>query len=126
MLSVRDFKQSKNVKGLVEKMFEARQVAHNCHFKTKSYSEHKSLGNFYEGILEFADKFVETYQGQYGLLSDLNIQVKSVENFAEYLEECVIIFKASRDEIKDSHLQNIMDEIIALSYQTLYKLKYLK
>jgi hypothetical protein len=28
--------------------------------------------------------------------------------------------------MKDSHLQNIVDEILSLTYKTIYKLKYLK
>lgn len=126
MLSIQDFKQSKNVKTLVQKMFEARQVAHNCHLKTKSYAEHKALDGFYEGILDLTDKFVETYQGQYGLIGDCELQVKPVENCVGYLEDCTKMFKAARDGMKDSHLQNIMDEVVALTYQTIYKLKFLK
>jgi hypothetical protein len=36
------------------------------------------------------------------------------------------MFVLGRDSLKDPHLQNIMDEIIALTYRTIYKLKNLK
>lgn len=126
MLSMQEYKQSKSIKGLVQKIFEARQVTHTCHLKSKSFSEHKALGNFYEGILEFADEFVETYQGQYGILSDYEIQTQPVGNVVEYLEDCAKMFVLGRDAIKDPHLQNILDEIVALTYRTIYKLKNLK
>lgn len=126
MLSLQEYKQSKGAKGLVQKMFEARQVAHNCHLKTKSFAEHEALGGFYKEILEFTDEFVEIYQGQYGLLGDCNFTVESVANAAEYLEDCARLFAVGRDSLKDSHLQNIMDEVIALTYKTVYKLKFLK
>jgi hypothetical protein len=126
MLTLQEYKQSKSVKGLVQKMFEARQVAHNCHLKTKSFAEHEALGKFYNGLLEFVDDFVETYQGQYGLLEDCELKVEPVSDAAEYLEDCSKLFAVGRDSIKDSHLKNIMDEVIALTYKTIYKLKFLK
>ena len=69
MLSLKDYKNAKDIKNLVAKLFESRQVAHNVHLQTKSYAQHKALNGFYENILYFTDTFVETYQGQYGILS---------------------------------------------------------
>lgn len=107
-------------------MFEARQVAHNLHLKSKNFAEHKALDEFYNGLLERVDEFVETYQGQYGLLGDAEFKVEGVEDAAQYLEDCAKLFAVGRDSLKDSHLQNIMDEVVALTYRTLYKLKFLK
>lgn len=126
MISLQQYKQSKDVKVLVQKMFEARQVAHNCHLKTKSFAEHEALGGFYKGLLDLADDFAETHQGQYGLLGDLEIKVEAVGDPVGYLEDCARLFAAGREAIKESHLQNIMDEVIALTYKTIYKLKFLK
>jgi arsenate reductase-like glutaredoxin family protein len=126
MLTIQEYKQSKSVKGLVEKMFEARQIAHTCHLKSKSFSEHKALGEFYTELLDYLDEFIETYQGQYGILNGYEISIQSVENALEYLEDCVKLFVVGRESLKDSHLQNIMDEIIATTYRTIYKLKFLK
>jgi hypothetical protein len=126
MLSLQDFNNSKNVKSLVQKLFEARQTAHSCHLSTKSYAEHKALQGFYEGMVDLADNFVETYQGQYGLIGDIVIQTKSADSPIEYLEECSKIFKAGREYIKDAHLQNILDEVVSLTYRTIYKIKNLK
>ena len=126
MISLQEYKQSKGALGLVQKMFEARQVAHNLHLKTKSYSEHKALGDFYEDLLGRIDEFVETYQGQHGMLGDFEINVKSVSDAVAYLEDCAKLFSVGRDSLKDSHLKNIMDEVIAGTYRTIYKLKFLK
>ena len=126
MLSLQEYKQSKGAKGLVQKMFEARQVAHNCHLKSKNFAEHKALNSFYDDLLELVDSFVETYQGQHGLIGDCNFTVESVANATEYLEDCARLFSVGRESLKDPHLQNIMDEVIALTYRTIYKLKFLK
>lgn len=126
MLTLKEYKQSKDVKGLVQKMFEARQVVHNLHLKTKSFAQHEALGGFYEGIVGMVDDFVETYQGQHGLLEDCQLQVNSVDDPVNYLEDCAKLFSVGRDSLKEPHLQNMMDEIVALTYKTLYKLKFLK
>ena len=126
MLSLQEYNKSKNVKDMVEKMFEARQVAHNCHLKSKSHSEHVALNGFYDELLSKIDEFVETYQGQYGLLGDCEIQTSAVTDIVSYLEDCAKIFSIGRDAIKDSHLKNILDEAVAITYRTIYKLKFLK
>jgi hypothetical protein len=126
MLTLQEYKQSKGAKGLIQKMFEARQVAHNCHLKTKSFAEHKALQGFYEDLLEMVDDFAETYQGQYGLVGDFELDIKPVGDVVEYLEDCAKLFAVGRDSLKDSHLKNVMDEAVSLTYRTLYKLKFLK
>lgn len=128
MLSLKDYKNAKDIKNLVAKLFEARQVAHNVHLQTKSYAQHKALNGFYEGILNLTDSLVETYQGQYGILRGYEelIVIEPVNEIEMYLEDCAKIFTLGRESISDSHLKNIMEEIIALTYSTLYKLKNLK
>jgi len=129
VMSLKDYKDTKSVKKLVEKMFEVRQTSHNFHLQTKSYSVHKALNSYYDKLLDLVDAYIETYQGQYGILTGYeNIQVSAVNDIVEYLEDSVKIFSLGRDSLKDSdaHLKNILDEIIALTYRTLYKIKFLK
>ena len=40
-----------NYASLIKKLFEARQIIHNEHLATNSFSAHKALGKFYEEIL---------------------------------------------------------------------------
>jgi hypothetical protein len=47
----------------------------------------------------------------------------------EYFEELVMFVKSTRNtslSSEDTHLQNIIDEVVGLIYRTLYKLKYNK
>lgn len=125
MLDIKEFK-NKEVNRFVEKMFEARQVAHNYHLKTKSYSEHKALDDFYGELLNHIDDFVETYQGQYGLLNNLKINVTDQDDIVSYLKEFCVKIKDFRETLKENHLQNILDEIVSLTYKTIYKLRFLK
>lgn len=125
MLNIKEFK-NKEINKFVEKMFEARQVSHNYHLKTKSYSEHKALENFYNDLLNHIDNFVETYQGQYGLLTNLKMVANDCDDMVSYLEDFCGKVKVFRETLKENHLQNILDEIVSLTYKTIYKLKFLK
>lgn len=128
MTSIEQYKNSVKIKSFVSKLFEARQVAHNAHLATKSYAQHKALNSFYDDILGLTDTFVETFQGQYGIISGYEeMKVEKESDIIGYLEDTVNQFKETRNELdKDTHLQNIIDEMIGLVYSTLYKLKNLK
>ena len=126
MLSIQEYRSSKDFKMLVQKIFEARHVSHVLHLNSDSHAEHEALKEFYEGILELLDDLIETHQGQYGLIGQIPLVVDSFPDSLEYLEDCSKFFKFGRESIKDTHLQNIMDEIIALAHKTLYKIKFLK
>jgi hypothetical protein len=110
-------------------------MAHIFHLQVKAEMgsgwEHDALKDFYDGILEFADDLIETYQGQYGIVEGYEIidpsatgQMKSIE----YIKQTVDYIRAERKAIKeeDTHLHNVIDEIIALFYKTIYKLTNLK
>ena len=54
-----------NYASLIKKLFEARQVIHNEHLATNSFSAHKALGKFYEEAkmgLPNMDKALELYK----------------------------------------------------------------
>ena len=116
------------------KLFESREMAHVYHLSVKgdmgSYAAHVALGVYYEGILEFIDDLIETYQGQYELVESFDmintIDTKSKPPI-EYFEELVMFIKSTRNtslSAEDTHLQNVIDEVVGLIYRTLYKLKY--
>lgn len=128
ILSLQEYKDAKDIRFLIAKLFESRQIAHNVHLQTKSYSEHKALNEFYNKILDLADDFIETYQGQYGIVTGYEkmIVIEPVKDVESYLEDCAKVFASAKEGLKDSHLKNIMEEIISLVYSTLYKLKNLK
>ena len=112
----------------IGRLFEARDVAHIEHLKVKgpgAFAAHTALGGFYDGILDLADGFVESYQGKYGIVS---FEVKSVKplDFMEYIVELAKYVEGSRDMFKEDYLKNQIDEMASLCYSTIYKLKFLK
>ena len=119
----------------VSKMFEARQMAHVFHLQAKgdgAYAEHVALDSFYNGILDLTDNFAEVYAGQYEIIENYEIidTTDSInKNKIEYFIQLTEFIKNTRYTAilkEDTHLQNIIDEMVSLTYRTLYKLKNLK
>ena len=110
-------------------LFLARDVAHSVHLNTRSYAKHKALGTFYDKIVDLADSFAEAYQGRHGLIGPISLQsAKKNGNIIEFLQDSLAEIEENRykfcDE-KESAVQNIIDEIVALYLSTLYKLRFL-
>ena len=120
---------------LFSKLFESREMAHIYHLQVNgeqgSHAAHTALNDYYDGVLELIDDLIETYQGQYGIVDGYDVidtnNTRTTEKLA-YFEELVEFVKHARQAIsaEDTHLQNIIDEVVALIYRTLYKIRFLK
>ena len=128
--------EGKDVSNFFSKLFESREMAHVYHLQVRgdegSFARHEALGKYYEGILDFIDELIETYQGQYELVEDFEI-INTIDTKSkppiEYFNELVMFVKTTRKTSlspEDTHLQNVIDEVVGLIYRTLYKLKYNK
>ena len=110
-------------------LFLGRDVAHSVHLNTRSYSKHKALQKFYDGVIDLADKFAEAYQGNYGLIGSISLQsTKKQGNIVEFLENQLEEIKDVRYKVVEKEctpIHNVIDEIEALYMSTLYKLKFL-
>lgn len=114
---------------LIIECFHARTASHVMHLQTRSYAAHKALNEFYDEIVDLADSLAEAYQGEYGLIkfSPEPYQMptdplKMLDDLRDCVDECA---KDSWDD-KDTHLNNICDEIRQLISSTAYKLRFLK
>ena len=110
-------------------LFLARDVAHSVHLNTRSYSKHKALQKFYEGIIDLADSFAEAYQGRHGLIGPISLMsAKKTTNVIEFLESQLAEIESMRYDVcdkTDTPLQNLIDGIVELYLSTLYKLRFL-
>jgi len=112
----------------VSALLHSSTITHFLHLFSKSYSEHKALGHYYEDILDLADKWAEAYQGHHGLipLTDYLDDFKVQKDAKAYVRGMLEFAKSMRDELPgDPDLQNIHDEIVGLIAATLYKLENL-
>ena len=110
-------------------LFLARDTAHSVHLNTRSYSKHKALKKFYDGVIDLADTLAEAYQGRHGLIGPISLHsARKTSNIVEFLEDSLKEIEDMRYKVcdkSDSALQNIIDEIVGLYLTTLYKLKFL-
>ena len=100
---------------------------HFFHWSTDSYSQHIALGDYYDGIVELTDAFVEAYMGKYQRITSFPSVYHQPKDPVRYLESLQNFVKEARQDLpQDSELQNIIDEIADLINTTAYKLKFLK
>jgi len=116
---------------LASLFFHSRTQAHVFHLGVKgpgSFSAHSALNTYYDEIVGLIDGLVESYQGKYGIIKfqpvnglDTNCDLKNIIAYFEKL--CVALEKMRQDEkLKDSWIQNQIDNISELLYSTKYKL----
>ena len=95
-----------------------------------AYAIHTALGEFYDLLEDLTDTLIESYQGKFGVVKAVRVKDISVNApasdrlkvFACMLECCT----ALGDKAENSYLYNQLDEIITLTYRTIYKLDNLK
>jgi hypothetical protein len=113
---------------LISVLLHSVNQVHIFHLQTKSFAEHNALGGYYDSIGDITDGLAEAYQGKYGILKYKNVskieQYESKEQVIEYFSKILKFIEKARP-IKDPFIDNIVQEIEKLIYQTLYKLKYL-
>lgn len=107
-------------------LFDIETVAHIAHLQTNKFSDHMALNGLYEDIVPLRDRFIESYQGKYGIIKGYDLDNKPEDDdIIDYLQDKAKAVESFREEIKDGYLQQIIDDILELLYGTLYKLKEL-
>ena len=107
-------------------LFLAREITHRIHLKTLSFAEHKTLNEFYDGIITLADDFAQQYQGRYAIRLDIPyVTNKYKGTVSEVLRQQMEWIEANRQQIvprTETALHNVIDEIVGLYQNTLYQL----
>lgn len=110
-------------------LLNAVTAGHIHHLGTDSYAQHVALGEFYEGIDDLADKFIEAYQGKYSKIIFAEKALFLGENglaLVTYVGVEIAKYRQQPAFPQDSELQNIIDELADQVASTLYKLRFLK
>jgi len=128
----------KNLKfeeGIVIKFLEVLNTIKLYHWKTHSYAEHKATDDLHSKVGDNVDKFVEVLLGKCGNRVNLehikNISLKDFKNENEFKREMeefksflVNLNLGSSNEMTNSDLYNIRDEILADVNQFLYLMTF--
>ena len=99
---------------------------HFMHWSTKSYAQHKTLGKFYENIVELTDQLAEAYFGCYGQITDFpDVYHKPKGTPLQYIESLKAFVKDARDDLpKDTEICQLIDNIAQELDTTCYLLKF--
>lgn len=121
--------KSSTVAKFVSTLFNSREQAHILHLQTNSYSIHKALQKFYEGIVPLVDTYIETYQGKYGLIKGYTPASKFHEGSKAaipYFKDLEKKISGMKDQLpRDLDLENAYADILQLIHSTNYLLNYL-
>jgi hypothetical protein len=105
------------------------QVFHRQVTGPGSFSAHSALGRYYPEIIELVDTLTESYQGKYGIIINYKsyalVDWVSCEQVITYFEELCNQVYELRKVFTDSYIQNQIDQVEELLYQTKYRLKFL-
>jgi hypothetical protein len=122
--------ETSNLVDMIATLLHSQTQVHIFHLQTKTYSEHKALQNYYEGIDGLVDGIVESYQGKYEIIAGYKtiktVDYKSTEQVISYFKELDENIEKNRTSVKESYIQNQIDTVQELIYSTLYKLRFLK
>ena len=122
--------ETSNLVDMVATLLHSQTQVHIFHLQTKTYSEHKALQKYYEGIDGLVDGIVESYQGKYEIITGYKtiktVDYKSTEQVINYFKELDENIEKNRKSVKESYIQNQIDTVQELIYSTLYKLRFLK
>lgn len=125
-----EFKNTTSPKDFFGKLFQIRDQIHLIHLSIKgpgAYAAHVALGSYYDGLLDLLDSLIESYQGKYGII-DISIPSATKTEPIQLLKSLVKLIDGGvlYNTFKETWIQNQLDEITTLTYQTIYKLENLK
>lgn len=114
-------------------LFLARDLAHRAHLRTTgpgSFAAHEALGEFYPAVVDLADRLAETYQGCELTLIDIPLLDNDFPGpILDSLKAQQKWIKANRYkavEKEETHMQQIIDDIVELYDRTIFKLHFLE
>jgi hypothetical protein len=118
------------IEKLVSLVLYSQIQAQNFHRQTKSFAEHKALNDYYDEITDVLDGFIESYQGKHGIIKKYTgfkpLSYKDNANTIKYFQNLYNKIDSLRKSVKESYLQNQIDEMQELIESVIYKLNYLK
>ena len=98
------------------------------HLKTKKYSSHMALDEYYKEAPELIDALIEGWQGTHDKIEKYDdlLKDKEFDTAVDYLTELRKITKEGRKLMDSSELESDTDSILSLIDGVIYKLKELK
>ena len=116
------------IEQLISRVFYARNLAHWSHWRTKSYSQHKALGHFYDDVIEALDALIEAHQAVHGLVGDIPAPSAKGSEVLPILRSDAEWIEEQHEEICEGNraIGNLIDSLTGVYLSAIYKLENLK
>lgn len=116
------------IEKLISRVFYARNLAHFEHWRTKSFSQHSALGDFYDGVIDALDALVEAHQGANGVIGSVPAPDAPKGEILPALEADAEWIEKNHEKVCGGNraLANLLDNVTAVYLSAIYKLKNLK
>lgn len=116
------------IKGLYV-LLQLRHQMKIYHWQTKAYARHKASDELVEELDELTDKYIEAYSGIYDNIHldyPINIQLNNTcdKSISSYLKANRKVINELLDNVKDTELLNLRDEILQVIDKTIYLFKF--
>lgn len=110
---------------LAQRVFQARDIAHQRHWATKSYAEHMALGAFYSDAIDAIDAVIENYQGMLGPISPFVVKAEAVTDIITYLSDEADWMESNLQELSQGmeSLSNLIQSLISVYTKTVFLLR---
>lgn len=122
--------QAKNIEEFFGTLQQSTVEAWKKHLKVSKKSEHETLNDFYEDIVDVVDSLIEDYMSIHGKVEDyVNLLSEKEMTALEYLETLREFTRESADELldeDDTELFSDIDNILSVMDTAIYKLKELE
>lgn len=122
--------KAKNIQEFFGTLQQSTVEAWKKHLKVSKKSEHETLNDFYEDIVDVVDSLIEDYMSIHGKVEDyVNLLSEKEMTALEYLETLREFTRESADELldeDDTELFSDVDNILSVMDTAIYKLKELE
>lgn len=109
-----------DISEVVQSLYCLSVTAHVAHVNTRSFAQHEALGEFYEKVNDFKDRFVEYCMGA-GYLDQVELEEIESEDLLTEAEEACKYMYAFADYTDDETLMNMYADFV----EAKNKLKYM-
>lgn len=117
------------IEEMIARVFATRNAVHLTHWRVTSGFRHETLGDFYGALIEGIDEIVECYQGAFGLINSVAVNVQPVvtNDITTHIVDEMNWMLANREAIANGNfaLLALIDDFAAQYQRTVYKLQYL-
>lgn len=118
------------IENIISEIYRVIVIAKLTHWnvskKQGSYAQHIALDELYENLSGLVDEYVETYQGEFGIINNITVTNTSVAVGFQFIKQLLTTLDNNKEVCcPNSYLSNIIDEIRATCRKQLYKLENL-